>query len=201
MVTQKRYSHLICNSSSAFHSPILQRLIFFGLKPASRIQPHRNCFMNIHRDDFSAQKGAVPPTLNCEGSVVTIGVLRIRKNSEPSKVKTYILWCFIQTHPKISSNVNSSWKTIWQPSNLHLRKDTPKRHDFTAILCLSYNVGWFKTLQTFVPCLRTQKRSPVVINDCLVMLMQPVWTFWWLRAHRFWSCFLTDLTKPLPAPG
>lgn len=39
--------------------------------------------MNSHRDDFRAQKGTDPPTLNCEGSVATIGILGIGKNSEP----------------------------------------------------------------------------------------------------------------------
>lgn len=177
------------------HSTALVFKDYFSLvwKPALGIQPHRNCFMN--RDDFRAQKGTVPPTLNCEGSVVTIGILGIGENSEPSNVKPYFLWCFIQTYPKTPSHMNSSWKTIWQPSNFHLKKDTPKRHDFTAILSLLHNVvGWFKTSQTFVPCLRMQKPSLMVIDDCLVILMQTASTFWWPRAHRPWSCFLTDVT-------
>lgn len=68
--------------------------------------------MNSHRDDFRAQKVTVPPTLNCQGSVVTIGILGLGKNSEPSNVKAYTLWCFIQTYPITPSNMNSSGKTI-----------------------------------------------------------------------------------------
>lgn len=165
-------------------------------KPASGIQPHSNCFMNNHRDDFRAQKGTVPPILNCEGSVVTIGILGIEKNTELSNIKTYTVQCFTQTYPKSST----IWTPLERPSDslpifTSKKKNTHKRRDLGAILSLLYNVGWFKTSQTFVSRL-------VVINNCLVILMQPVCTFWWPRAHRFWSRFFpTDLTKPFPAPG
>lgn len=109
-----------------------------------------------------------------------------------------ILQCFIQTYPKTPSNMKSLWKTIWQPSNFHLKKKYTQKAWFCCFPSFQlHNAGWFKPLQTFVLCVRLQQPSLKEIYDCLLISMQTICTFQWPRACRLLSCFLAGLTKPL----